>query len=84
MDQRHPLDRAADALGGTDKLAALFDVSAQAISNWKARGVPIERCLAIERATKGAVTRRDLRDDWQAIWPELDTPRRRTTDKQPA
>lgn len=29
-------------------------------------------CVAIERATGGAVTRRDLRpDDWQDIWPEL-------------
>lgn len=29
-------------------------------------------CLAIERATNGAVTRRDLRpDDWHLIWPEL-------------
>jgi DNA-binding transcriptional regulator YdaS (Cro superfamily) len=31
-------------------------------------------CLAIERATDGAVTRRDLRpDDWHLIWPELAT-----------
>lgn len=29
-------------------------------------------CIAIERATKGAVTRRDLRpDDWHEYWPEL-------------
>jgi DNA-binding transcriptional regulator YdaS (Cro superfamily) len=29
-------------------------------------------CVAIERATAGAVTRRDLRpDDWAEIWPEL-------------
>lgn len=29
-------------------------------------------CVAIERATCGAVTRRDLRpDDWHLIWPEL-------------
>lgn len=32
-----------------------------------------EYCVAIERATGGKVTRRDLRpDDWAAIWPELD------------
>ncbi|MBV7457340.1 helix-turn-helix domain-containing protein [Acidovorax sp. sif1233] len=31
-------------------------------------------CVAIERATSGAVTRRDLRpDDWHLIWPELAT-----------
>lgn len=29
-------------------------------------------CRAIEAATGGAVTRRDLRpNDWQKIWPEL-------------
>ena len=36
--------------------------------------MPIERCVPIERATNGAVTRKDLRpDDWQEIWPELAT-----------
>jgi DNA-binding transcriptional regulator YdaS (Cro superfamily) len=80
--QRHPLDRAADAVGGTAKLGAILGVTAQAISNWKERGVPIDRCVPIEVATKGEVTRRDLRDDWRAIWPELadTTPRRRSTD----
>lgn len=28
-------------------------------------------CVAIERHTKGAVTRQELRDDWRMIWPEL-------------
>lgn len=72
MTHKHPIDRASDVLGGAAKLAALLGVSAQAISNWKERGVPIERCLAIELATNGEVTRRDLRDDWLTIWPELD------------
>lgn len=31
-----------------------------------------ENCVAIERATSGAVRRWDLRpDDWHRIWPEL-------------
>lgn len=31
-----------------------------------------EYAVAIEQATKGAVTRKDLRpDDWNRIWPEL-------------
>ena len=71
MTQKHPIDRASDVLGGGAKLADTLGVSAQAISNWKERGVPIDRCLAIERATEGQVTRRDLRDDWESIWPEL-------------
>ena len=33
-----------------------------------------ENCTAIERATRGEVTRRDLRPaDWWLIWPELIT-----------
>jgi DNA-binding transcriptional regulator YdaS (Cro superfamily) len=83
MHERSPIERASAAAGGAAKLAALLGVSAQAITNWKERGVvPIERCLAIERATGGIVTRRDLRNDWRAIWPELaDTgERRRSTD----
>ncbi|KVG89469.1 hypothetical protein WT81_04990 [Burkholderia stagnalis] len=33
-------------------------------------------CVAIERESKCAVTRRDLRpDDWQDIWPELTQPK---------
>ncbi|MBV6304905.1 helix-turn-helix domain-containing protein [Candidimonas humi] len=36
------------------------------------RPVPEKVCVRIERATAGAVTRRDLRpDDWADIWPEL-------------
>lgn len=31
------------------------------------------RCVQVERATDGQVTRRDLRpDDWHLIWPELE------------
>lgn len=31
-----------------------------------------EICVAIEQASSGAVTRKDLHpDDWAAIWPEL-------------
>lgn len=29
-------------------------------------------CVEIERATMGTVTRKDLRPDWQKLWPELD------------
>lgn len=36
-----------------------------------------ELCVAIEQATNGKVTRKELRpDDWQAIWPELTTKRK--------
>ena len=36
------------------------------------RPAPVGRCYAIEQATNGMVTRKDLRpDDWHLIWPEL-------------
>ncbi|MDQ3270758.1 MAG: helix-turn-helix domain-containing protein [Pseudomonadota bacterium] len=46
--------------------------------------------VALERETGGAVSRQELRDDWQNIWPELVAPtpstpntRTRATDTQP-
>lgn len=49
-------------------------VSQGMISQWvnNTRPVAIERCVDIEIATKGQVTRKDLRPkDWARIWPEL-------------
>lgn len=47
-------------------------VTPQRLHNWISRGVPIEKCAVVERVTRGAVTRQDLRpNDWQVIWPEL-------------
>lgn len=60
--------------GAKSRLAAQVGGYASDVSDWLAgnRPVPVHRCTAIERATGGAVTRRDLRpDDWAQIWPEL-------------
>lgn len=68
------IKRACDLVGGISKMAGLLGISGPTVSQWCTgiRPVPIERCVAIERATDGAVTRRDLRpDDWHEIWPEL-------------
>ena len=68
----HPLDVAAQAVGGREAFATALGVTVAALGNWKARGVPVQRCVAIERLAAGTVTRRDLRPgDWQDIWPEL-------------
>lgn len=64
--------------GRSLRLANTLGVTPPVVSDWCTgkKQVPVERCVAIERATEGAVTRRDLRpDDWQAIWPELAEPR---------
>lgn len=70
------LELAIKIVGGSSALAALIGVATSLPSMWKRRGqIPIANCLAIERATNGAVTRRDLRpNDWQDIWPELAQP----------
>lgn len=67
MDQIHPLDKPAVRAAITQGL----NVSQQAITNWKIRGVPVDRCADIERITKGSVKRWDLRVDWFKHWPEL-------------
>ncbi|WP_174903506.1 transcriptional regulator [Burkholderia pseudomultivorans] len=54
--------------------ARLLGVSQGLICQWvkKRRPISPERCVAIEKATAAALTRRDLRPtDWHLIWPEL-------------
>lgn len=68
----------AETRGAQADLARALGVPQSLPSAWaaadqeKRRPVPIQHCLAIERATNGAVTRRDLRpDDFHLIWPDL-------------
>jgi len=71
---RHAIYRAAEIVGSMAELARILGVTRAAVHQWTRDGaqVPIERCYAIEVATGGAVTRRDLRPrDWRSIWPEL-------------
>jgi DNA-binding transcriptional regulator YdaS (Cro superfamily) len=56
------------------RLASKLGVTPGFVSQWRTgvRPVPIAHCVAIEKATQGMVTRKDLRpDDWHLIWPEL-------------
>lgn len=58
------LDKAIGHVGGAASLAEKLGIWNTAITNWKARGrVPATRCIQIETATAGAVTRYDLRPD---------------------
>ena len=60
--------------GGPSRLADALGVSISFLSQMAAGTSTISpaRCVAIEQATGGAVTRKDLRpDDWPLIWPEL-------------
>jgi DNA-binding transcriptional regulator YdaS (Cro superfamily) len=65
---------AAAPRGAGIALARAMGVNPVMVSQWAngAKQVPLERCVDMERATNGAVGRRDLRpNDWQRFWPEL-------------
>lgn len=77
---------AIDTVGSQKKLGELCGFTQQAVYKWlhgKAK-IPPAICPSIEQATKGAVSRKDLRpDDWMRIWPELaNTEQIPTTQKQ--
>ncbi|OZI59921.1 transcriptional regulator [Bordetella genomosp. 11] len=63
-----------DGAIGASALAHAVGVSPALVYQWRTgrRPVPIEHCAAIELATDGKVSRRDLRpEDFERIWPEL-------------
>lgn len=67
-----------DVLGGTTAVARLLSVKPPSVHAWRACGIPADKLIRlapmVEKATDGAVSRRDLRpDDWESIWPELAT-----------
>lgn len=75
MSEKTPIELAGEAVGGLAKLADLLGLDIQRVSNWRIRGIPIEWCVAVENATGGTITRRELRPkDWRSIWPELIAP----------
>jgi DNA-binding transcriptional regulator YdaS (Cro superfamily) len=60
--------------GRCTTLAATLGVSPSYLSQMAGGRAAISpaRCVEIERATAGQVTRQELRpDDWSRIWPEL-------------
>lgn len=65
LDEKHPLEAAAKAVGTHLRLAKLLGVSKGALSQWKLpqRKVPAEYCGAIERITGGRVDCETLRPD---------------------
>ncbi len=72
-----PINNAAAQLGSVSALARAVGVQPPTVHQWRIgdRPVPVEKCVLIERATDGAVTRQDLRpDDYWLIWPDLPAP----------
>lgn len=69
-----PINKAIHKVGSASELARRLGVTPQAVCFWRdgLRRIPAEKCAAIEAATDGLVSRKDLRpDDWHLIWPEL-------------
>lgn len=62
------------ARGNGATLAASLGISPSLLSQIAkdSSGTSPARCVAIERATGGTVTRQELRADWREIWPELE------------
>jgi len=57
------LEQCFEVCGGASKLADKLGITRQAIDQWRQRGVPAERVVALEAAVAGAVSRRELRPD---------------------
>ncbi len=59
----HPLDVAAAAVGDRAAFAKALNVTYATIGNWKSRGTPVDRCIDVEKLSRGAVTCEQLRPD---------------------
>lgn len=59
-----PLDRVIEIVGSQEELAARLGIKSPSITGWRNRGqIPPERCISLERATDGRVTRYEMRPD---------------------
>jgi DNA-binding transcriptional regulator YdaS (Cro superfamily) len=61
------------SIADREPFAKKLDSSAGHLQNVAYGYRPCAPALALERETSGTVTRQELRDDWRAIWPELNT-----------
>lgn len=61
-----------DQLGGPAAVARMVGCKPPSVIEWRKRGIPAERCPAIERASSGAVRCETLRPDIQ--WSRIEDP----------
>ncbi|GCL61511.1 YdaS family helix-turn-helix protein [Pseudaquabacterium pictum] len=64
-----------DQIGGTVAVARMAGVAPPSVTGWRKRGIPSERCAAIERGSEGKATCEQLRPDvaWHRV-PDPDWP----------
>lgn len=68
------LDYTTQERGAKSRIARELGLPPQLVGQWALgrRPIPVERMAAIEKATGGSVTRRDMcPEGWPSIWPEL-------------
>jgi DNA-binding transcriptional regulator YdaS (Cro superfamily) len=75
LSMKHRAAELIDLLGGTAAVAKLLGIKPPSVSEWRSKGIPddklIRLTLAIERESKGAITRQMLFPNcWSDIWPE--------------
>jgi DNA-binding transcriptional regulator YdaS (Cro superfamily) len=58
-----PLSRAIEATGGLQAFIGGLGISRRTLADWRRFGVPDTRCLAVEKAAKGAVMAQELAVD---------------------
>jgi DNA-binding transcriptional regulator YdaS (Cro superfamily) len=64
-----------DDLGGTSAVARMAGVAPPSVTAWRSRGVPADRCPAIERGSEGRHSCEQIRPDvaWLRVpdpeWP---------------
>ncbi len=56
-------------------IAAALSEKVQTVSNWRSRGIPPNRCKAIEALT-GVSVRKLRPHDWSEYWPDERAPAR--------
>lgn len=53
------------------ELARRLGMTRQKLEYYRRTKPEVKMCVQIEEMTEGKVTRKQLRDDWAQIWPEL-------------
>lgn len=63
-----PIAKAINFAGSQTALARLLNVAPQAVQQWASRGrIPLDRALAIEKVTEGAVTAIEILESHRAM-----------------
>ena len=53
------------------ELARRLGITPQQLDYYRRTQPTVKMCVQIEELTGGKVTRKQLRQDWQELWPEL-------------